>query len=132
MLFTLDDGDGDGDEVEGELRAWKRTPGGWVASVQWRRGRVERFLKAEAAVSYSRAKRARNLLSQLFSFALRHDALPRNPLEGTSPRAMPKTQVRALSLEQVQAIRVPRPSGGASPAGRARSRTTRSATSSRS
>lgn len=68
-------------------------------------GRVERFLKGEAAVSYSRAKHSRNILNQLFSFALRHDALPRNPLEGTSPLAKPKTQVRALTLEQVQAIR---------------------------
>jgi hypothetical protein len=39
-------------------------------------GRVERFLKAEAAVSYSRAKHSRNILNQLVSFALRHDALP--------------------------------------------------------
>ncbi len=68
-------------------------------------GRVERFLKAEAGVSYSRAKHSRNLLNQIFSFALRHDALPRNPLEGTSPLVRPKTQVRALTLEQVQAIR---------------------------
>lgn len=34
VLVILDNGD----EVEGELRAWKLTPGGWVASVQWRRG----------------------------------------------------------------------------------------------
>lgn len=68
-------------------------------------GRVERFLRAEAAVSYSRAKHSRNILNQLFGFALRHDALPRNPLEGTSPLAKPRTQVRALTLEQVQAIR---------------------------
>lgn len=68
-------------------------------------GRVERFLKTEAAVSYSRAKHYRNILNQLFAFALRHDALPRNPQEGTSPLAKPGPQVRALSLEQVQAIR---------------------------
>lgn len=34
VLVTLDDGD----EVEGELRAWKRVDGAWVGSVQWRRG----------------------------------------------------------------------------------------------
>ena len=34
VLVTLDDGD----EAEGELRAWKRGPDGWVGSVQWRRG----------------------------------------------------------------------------------------------
>ncbi len=68
-------------------------------------GRVEGFLRAQAAVSYSRAKHARNILNQLFGFALRQDALARNPLEGTTALAKPKTQVRALSLAQVQAIR---------------------------
>jgi len=34
VLVTLDDGD----EAEGELRAWKRVDGEWVGSVQWRRG----------------------------------------------------------------------------------------------
>ena len=34
VLVVLDDGD----EVEGELRAWKRGTDGWVASVLWRRG----------------------------------------------------------------------------------------------
>ncbi len=34
VLVVLDDDD----EAEGELRAWKRTPDGWVASMQWRRG----------------------------------------------------------------------------------------------
>ena len=47
-------------------------------------GRVEWFLKSERAVSYSRAKHSRTVLNQLFAFALRHDALPRNPVEGTS------------------------------------------------
>ena len=47
-------------------------------------GRVEHFLKSERRVSYSRAKHARTVLNQLFRFALRHDAMPRNPVEGTS------------------------------------------------
>lgn len=68
-------------------------------------GRVERFLKTEAAVSYSRAKHSRNILNHLVGFALRHDALPRNPLEGTSPLAKPKTQIQALTLQQMRGIR---------------------------
>jgi integrase len=68
-------------------------------------GRVEWFLKAEAAVSYSRACKARTLLNLLFSFALRHDAIPRNPVEGTSPLAAPKRTPKALTLVQVAAIR---------------------------
>jgi site-specific recombinase XerD len=69
-------------------------------------GRVEWFLKSERAVSYSRAKHSRTVLNQIFTFALRHDAMPRNPVEGTSSLAKPKGQIQALTLEQVQAIRV--------------------------
>ena len=68
-------------------------------------GRVEWFLKSERAVSYSRAKHSRTVLNQVFTFALRHDAMQRNPVEGTSPLAKPKNQIQALTLEQVQAIR---------------------------
>ena len=68
-------------------------------------GRVEWFLKTEAAVSCSRAKHSRTLLSQLVAFALRHDALPRNPLDGTSRLKAPKRTIRALTLEQVRQIR---------------------------
>lgn len=68
-------------------------------------GRVEWFLKSEAKASYSRAKHSRTMLNLLFAFALRHDAIPRNPVEGTSPLEKPKNTPRALTLEQVAAIR---------------------------
>jgi integrase len=68
-------------------------------------GRVEAFLKAEAKVSYSRAKHSRTLLNQLFGFALRHDVIARNPVEGTSALSRPKGSPQALTLEQVRAIR---------------------------
>jgi len=68
-------------------------------------GRVEWFLKSEREVSYSRAKHSRTVLNQVFTFALRHDAMQRNPVEGTSQLAKPKNEIRALTLEQVQAIR---------------------------
>lgn len=68
-------------------------------------GRVEWFLKSERAVSYSRAKHSRTVLNQIFTFALRHDAMQRNPVGGTSPLTKPKNQIQALTLEQVQAIR---------------------------
>lgn len=69
-------------------------------------GRVEHFLQREAAVSYSRVKHSRTLLNLLFNFALRHDAIPRNPVEGTSPLARPKGAPQALTLEQIAAIRL--------------------------
>ena len=61
-------------------------------------GRVERFLKSQATVSHSRAQRSRTMLNLLFGFALRHDAISRNPVEGTSSLRNPKSQPQALTL----------------------------------
>jgi integrase len=69
-------------------------------------GRVEWFLKSQAAISSSRARQSRTLLNLLFGFALRHDAVPRNPVAGTSPLRHPKSHPKALTLEQIAAIRV--------------------------
>jgi integrase len=68
-------------------------------------GRVESFLKSQAAASHSRAQRSRTMLNLLFGFALRHDGISRNPVEGTSPLRAPKQQPQALTLEQIIAIR---------------------------
>ncbi|GAB7007799.1 hypothetical protein JCM18899A_52750 [Nocardioides sp. AN3] len=68
-------------------------------------GRVEVFIKGQAAISYSRAKHTRTLLNLLFGFALRHDAIGRNPVEGTSPLRKPKGTPQAMTLEQVMKIR---------------------------
>jgi integrase len=68
-------------------------------------GRVETFLRAQAGISYSRAKHSRTVLSLLFGFGLRNDAFGRNPLDGTSPLSKPKTAPKALTLHQVQMIR---------------------------
>lgn len=69
-------------------------------------GRVEWFLKCQGTISSSRARQSRTLLNLLFGFALRHDALPRNPVAGTSPLRHPKSQPKALTLDQIAAIRV--------------------------
>ncbi|MFT4264082.1 MAG: tyrosine-type recombinase/integrase [Nocardioides sp.] len=68
-------------------------------------GRVETFLKSQSAVSYSRAKHTRTLLNQLFGYALRNDAMPRNPVEGTSSLHRPKGSPQALTADQIAAIR---------------------------
>jgi integrase len=68
-------------------------------------GRVEWFLKSQAAISSSRARQSRTLLNLLFGFALRHDAVSRSPVAGTSPLRHPKSQPKALTLEQIAAIR---------------------------
>jgi integrase len=69
-------------------------------------GRVEWFLKSQAAISFSRARQSRTLLNLLFGFALRHDAVARNPVAGTSGLRHPKSQPKALTLDQIAAIRV--------------------------
>ena len=67
-------------------------------------GRVEWFLKSQSAVSYSRgrqSRQSRSLLNVLFGFALRHDALSRNPVEGTSPLPKPKASPKPGSTDEV-------------------------------
>lgn len=68
-------------------------------------GRVEWFLRAQGAVSSSRARQSRTMLNLLFGFALRHDAVARNPVAGTSPLRHPARTPKALTLEQITAIR---------------------------
>lgn len=63
-------------------------------------GRVDRFLKTERRISYSRAKHSKTLLNLLFNFALRQDAVLRNPVVGTTPLARPGGAPTALSVEQ--------------------------------
>ena len=68
-------------------------------------GRVEWFLGSEAVVSYSRAMHSRTMLNLLFGFALRYDAIARNPVDGNSPLKKSKVSPQALTLEQIAAIR---------------------------
>jgi integrase len=68
-------------------------------------GRVEWFLARQATVSPSQAKQTRTLLNMLFAHALRHDAIARNPVEGTSQLRRTKPTPRALTIDQITAIR---------------------------
>ncbi len=68
-------------------------------------GRVEWFLAKQAQVSPSQAKQTRTMLNMLFGYALRHDAIARNPVEGTSQLRRAKATPQALTLEQITAIR---------------------------
>lgn len=68
-------------------------------------GRVEWFLTRQAKVSASQAKQTRTMLNMLFGYALRHDAVARNPVEGTSQLKRTKLAPQALTIEQIAAIR---------------------------
>lgn len=68
-------------------------------------GRVEWFLAKQAKVSPSQAKQTRTMLNMLFAYALRHDAIARNPVEGTSQLRRTKATPQALTIDQIAAIR---------------------------
>ncbi len=68
-------------------------------------GRVEWFLAKQAKVSPSQAKQTRTMLNMLFAYALRHDAIARNPVEGTSQLRRSKATPEALTIDQIAAIR---------------------------
>ena len=66
-------------------------------------GRIERFLgvvESDAAARWCRVA-----LTGMFSLAARHDAVAHNPVRDTSTRQRPASEVRALTLEEVAALR---------------------------
>lgn len=69
--------------------------------------RVDALLRAQHRVGYPRARKTRTMLNLLFKFALHHDAIPRNPVDGASPLKAPKGTPQALTWDQVQKIRDP-------------------------
>ena len=68
-------------------------------------GRVDRFIKTQATVSYAHARHSRVVLSMMFNFALRHDAVQHNPVAGTARLKQPNVNPKALSLQQLELIR---------------------------
>jgi integrase len=67
--------------------------------------RVDRFLKQQAAISYSRAKQSKVVLSLALGLAVRYEAIPRNPVLSTARLHKPTSFVRALTVDQVDEIR---------------------------
>ena len=49
--------------------------------------KIDRFLKAQAKISYSRAKHSKVVLNLALGLALRYEAIPRNPVAGHRPAA---------------------------------------------
>ncbi|WP_285106374.1 site-specific integrase [Promicromonospora sp. MEB111] len=68
--------------------------------------KVDRFLRTLANQSYSRAKHAKVVLNLALGMAHRYEAIEKNPVTGTKRLKRPATQATALTLEQIQAIRV--------------------------
>jgi integrase len=67
--------------------------------------RCDLFIKQQRQFSYNRAKQSRNVLRQAFNLAVRHEILPRSPMESISRITKPHTDPTALTPEEVNAIR---------------------------
>ncbi len=69
-------------------------------------GRIELFLRQQRAQSYPRAKHSRTLLGMILAFAVRREIIPRNPMKETSRMKKPPHTPKALTTEQIAAIRL--------------------------
>ena len=69
-------------------------------------GRIERFLKLQREKSYTRAKHSRAVLGMIMTFAVRREIIPRNPVKETSRMKAPPHTPKALTPEQIAAIRL--------------------------
>lgn len=67
--------------------------------------KVDRFLKAQRQRSYSIAKQSKVVLSLAFGLAVRYEAMPRNPVRETARLSRPAVPAKALSVDEVEAIR---------------------------
>ena len=67
--------------------------------------RLERFLKAQAGESHSKAKHSKVLLNLIIKFAMRHGAIRHNPLAGTSQLRKPPAAPKALTMDELLRIR---------------------------
>ncbi len=67
--------------------------------------RCDQFLKQLAKRSYNRAKQARVVLRLAFGLAVRHEVLPRNPMDHVSRLHRPPAVPNALTPVEVNAIR---------------------------
>ncbi|MFC4245089.1 tyrosine-type recombinase/integrase [Gryllotalpicola reticulitermitis] len=67
--------------------------------------RCDQFIKQQRRVSYNRAKQSRNVLRQAFGLAVRHEVLPRNPMESVARISRPRPDPTALTAAEVNAVR---------------------------
>ena len=67
--------------------------------------RCDQFIKQLARLSYNRAKQARVVLKLAFGLAVRHEVLPRNPMDNIARLKRPAHTPDALTPAQVNAVR---------------------------
>ncbi|WP_104126651.1 site-specific integrase [Cryobacterium sp. Y57] len=69
-------------------------------------GRIELFLRQQREKSYTRAKHSRTILGMILAFAVRREIIPRNPMKETSRMKKPPHTPKALTTDQIAAIRL--------------------------
>ncbi|MDJ0378000.1 site-specific integrase [Cryobacterium sp. PH31-L1] len=69
-------------------------------------GRVERYLKQQREKSYTQAKHSRTILGMIMAFAVRREIIARNPVKEASRMKKPPHTPKALTTEQIAAIRL--------------------------
>lgn len=67
--------------------------------------RCDALLKQLGQISYSSARRAKTVLRLAFGLAVRHEVVPRNPIDGVAKPHKPKRTPTALTPVEVNAIR---------------------------
>lgn len=67
--------------------------------------RLDIFLVRLRTVSASRQRKTKVVLGAMLGFAVRHDALPVNPVQQTSRIHREKTETRSLTLEDLNTVR---------------------------
>jgi len=68
-------------------------------------GRLDAFLQGVAKDHPSAARAAKVVLGQMFALAVRHDAIPANPVRDTSRLHQPRRKPAALTTGHLQAVR---------------------------
>jgi integrase len=68
--------------------------------------RCDNFIKQLAKKSYNRARQAKAVMRLAFGLAVRHEILPRNPMDGIARLHKPPSTPDALTADEVNSIRV--------------------------
>ena len=68
--------------------------------------RCDMFIKGLAKKSYNRARQAKAVMRLAFGLAVRHEILPRNPMDGIARLHRPPHEPDALTPQEVNAIRL--------------------------
>ncbi|WP_430791301.1 tyrosine-type recombinase/integrase [Actinoplanes sp. G11-F43] len=68
-------------------------------------GALDRYLKTLARTHPSGAQRCKGTLLQMFSLAVRHGAIPANPVRDVGRLPKPRKIVQAMSIDEIQRVR---------------------------